>query len=146
MIWTQPQSDLLTQYTVQYRMVNSTVWTAIHTPTTAVFIEGLLGGISYQVRVRAVSEIGNGSFTPIVMAKTVGGESATNIHAIPLSRQLPTYTYTFLWVEATYVHIYVQYYNGYPIHIHHYSMIFEYLVHNIVIGVYLSIILQRICL
>ena len=84
-IWTQPQSDFLTQYTVQYRMVNSTVWTALHTPTTAVFIEGLQGGTSYQVRVRAVSEIGNGSFTPIVTAKTVGGESATNMHAIPLS-------------------------------------------------------------
>ena len=86
-IWTQPQSELSTQYNVQYRMVNSTVWTALHTPTTAVFIEGLLGGTSYQVRVRAVSEIGNGSFTPIVTAKTVGGESAKVIHAIPISRQ-----------------------------------------------------------
>ena len=84
-IWTQPQSELSTQYNVQYRMVNSTAWTALHTPTTAVFIEGLQGGTSYQVRVRAVSEIGNGSFTPIVTAETVGGESATSIHAIPLS-------------------------------------------------------------
>ena len=48
-------------------------WATESTLTTAVFLEGLAPHTEYEVRVRAVSEIGNGSFSSAVTARTFNG-------------------------------------------------------------------------
>jgi hypothetical protein len=69
-IWSQPTSSLPTSYDVQYRVRGTMSWATESTLTTSVFLEGLVPYTEYQVRVRAVSEIGNGSFSSAVTART----------------------------------------------------------------------------
>ena len=66
--WNSSQSEVnISHYQVQY-MTNSTPWMQApditgSPPATTTYLEGLEAGISYSVRVRAVSAIGNGTWS-----------------------------------------------------------------------------------
>ena len=59
--WTAPQSDRpITKYQVQYRRTGITSWSTRDVRTRSVTLENLSPGTSYQVQVRAVSDVGSG--------------------------------------------------------------------------------------
>ena len=64
--WTSPQSEVaILQYWVQYRKSEDTRW-EIHIilpPATSADITGLDAGTTYNVRVKAVSEVGAGNWS-----------------------------------------------------------------------------------
>ena len=65
--WTTPQSDVtISQYQVQYKKTN-TDWRAANPvspdSTTSTLLEALDAGTVYEVRIRAVSAIGNGTWS-----------------------------------------------------------------------------------
>ena len=67
--WTTPQSDLsISQYLVEYRR-SGTNWRAASPvspgSTTSTLLEALDAGIVYEVRIRAVSAIGNGTWSEV---------------------------------------------------------------------------------
>ena len=76
--WTTPQSDVtISQYQVEYRR-NGTNWRAA-TPvspgsTTSTLLEALNPGTVYEVRIRAVSAIGNGTWSRVESETTYMGE------------------------------------------------------------------------
>ena len=75
--WTAPQSDRTIQYyQVDYRVSGSTTWSrASPNPTsTSTTLENLQLGTTYEVRVRAVSDIGNGTWSDTISETTVNGE------------------------------------------------------------------------
>ena len=64
--WTPPSSDqAILYYEVEYKVSTSDSWTSQTPNPTAIstVLEGLQIGISYKVRVRAVSELGNGTWS-----------------------------------------------------------------------------------
>ena len=72
--WTVPQSDrLITKYQVQYRRTGTTSWSTSDVTTRSVTLENLSPGTSYQVQVRAVSDVGNGSFSDVRALSTYRG-------------------------------------------------------------------------
>ena len=67
--WSTPSSDRTIQYyQVDYRVGTSGSWsTWSPNPTfTSVTLTGLQSGTSYQVRVRAVSDVGNGEWSEVI--------------------------------------------------------------------------------
>ena len=67
--WTTPQSDvLISEYQVQYKK-HSTDWRAANLvspgSTTSTLLEALDAGTVYEVRIRAVSAIGNGTWSRV---------------------------------------------------------------------------------
>ena len=79
--WTPPSSDqAILYYEVEYKVSTSDSWTS-QTPNptaTSTVLEGLQIGISYKVRVRAVSELGNGTWSSEAEKPTFN--SKTNIY------------------------------------------------------------------
>ena len=73
--WTTVQHDLSLQYQVDYRVSGSTTWgTVSPNPTsTSTTLESLQLGTTYEVRVRAVSDIGNGTWSDISSETTNSG-------------------------------------------------------------------------
>jgi hypothetical protein len=66
--WTAPQSERpITKYQVQYRRTGTTIWSTRDVTTRSVTLENLSPGISYQVQVRAVSDVGSGSFSDVIV-------------------------------------------------------------------------------
>ena len=67
--WTTPQSDApISQYQVQYRRSGTTSWSStapVSGSTTSTYLEELVAGAEYQVRVRALSAIGNGMWSEV---------------------------------------------------------------------------------
>ena len=67
--WTTPLSDVsISQYQVQYRRSGTTSWSSaapVSGSTTSTYLEELVAGSEYQVRVRAVSAIGNGVWSAV---------------------------------------------------------------------------------
>ena len=64
--WTAPQSDRpITKYQVQYRRTGATSWSTRDMRTRSVTLENLSPGTSYQVQVRAVSDVGNGPLSDL---------------------------------------------------------------------------------
>ena len=64
--WTSPQSDVtILQYWVQYRKSEDTHWQirTILPPATSANITGLDADTDYNVRVRAVSDVGAGNWS-----------------------------------------------------------------------------------
>ena len=63
--WTASSSDehLITKYQVQYRRSGNTSWRVNDVASTFTTLANLSAGTSYQVRVRAVSDIGVGSYS-----------------------------------------------------------------------------------
>ena len=74
--WSAPSSDCTIQhYQVDYRVGTSSSWsTWSPNPTsTSVTLTGLQSGTTYQVRVRAVSDVGYGEWSNIVSGTTYDG-------------------------------------------------------------------------
>ena len=80
--WTTPQSDVsISQYQVQYRRSGTTSWssaTPVSGSTTSTYLEELVAGTEYQVRVRAVSAIGNGMWSVMQSETTYRSELSTS--------------------------------------------------------------------
>ena len=75
--WTVPQSDRTIQhYQVDYRVSGSTTWSTVSpNPTsTSTTLENLQLGTTYEVRVRALSDIGNGTWSETSSAETYASE------------------------------------------------------------------------
>ena len=76
--WAIPQSDVsISQYQVQYRRSRATSWSSaapVSGSTTSTYLEELVAGSEYQVRVRAVSAIGNGTWSEVLPATTYKSE------------------------------------------------------------------------
>ena len=74
--WSASSSDLLIQhYQIDYRVDTSGSW-SIWSPnptSTSVTLTDLQGGTTYQVRVRAVSEVGNSTWSDIANQTTFDG-------------------------------------------------------------------------
>ena len=76
--WTTPQSDVtISQYQVEYRR-SGTNWTAANfvspDSTTSTLLEALDAGTVYEVRIRAVSGIGNGTWSRVEPETTYNSE------------------------------------------------------------------------
>ena len=77
--WDSPQSDVtITRYEVQYRRSGSR-WRSVPSiigspPPTNTHLEGLQAGTLYSVRVRAVSDVGDGGWSDAAMETTYNGE------------------------------------------------------------------------
>ena len=76
--WTTPQSDVsISQYQVQYRRRGTTSWSSaapVSGSTTSTYLEELVAGSEYQVRVRAVSAIGSGTWSEVQSETTYRSE------------------------------------------------------------------------
>ena len=72
--WTAPQSDRpITKYQVQHRRTGTTSWSTRDVTTRSLTLESLSPGTSYQVQVRAVSDVGNGPISDIGTLLTYQG-------------------------------------------------------------------------
>ena len=66
MTWTAPQSDRpITKYQVQYRRSEATSWITKDVTSRSTTLENLSDGTSYQVQVRAVSDVGAGPYSDV---------------------------------------------------------------------------------
>ena len=69
--WTTPQSDLaISQYQVQYRRNGTFFWSSTSPvsgspPANSTILTGLDAGTEYNIRVRAVSELGAGEWSVV---------------------------------------------------------------------------------
>ena len=78
--WTAPQSVMnISDYQVQYRRNGTTSWNSRNTisvspPATSTNLTGLDAGTEYNVRVRAVSAVGNGTWSVVQTERTFDGE------------------------------------------------------------------------
>ena len=76
--WTAPQSDVsISQYQVQYRRSGATSWSSaapVSGSTTSTYLEELVAGTEYQVQVRGVSAIGNGTWSEVQSETTYRSE------------------------------------------------------------------------
>ena len=80
--WTTPQSDMaISQYQVEYKKTGITFWRAFSPislgSTTSTLLEALDTGTTYQVRIRAVSAAGNGTWSRVQSETTYLSESST---------------------------------------------------------------------
>ena len=74
--WTKPSSESpSTKYQVQYRRSGSTSWSTKEVTSRSTTLENLSAGSSYQVRVRAVSVVGDGQYSRISTETTYRGMS-----------------------------------------------------------------------
>ena len=72
--WTAPQSDRpITRYQVQYRRSGTTSWITKEVTTRSTTMENLSAGTSYQVQVRAVSDVGAGPYSDVRTQIVHGG-------------------------------------------------------------------------
>ena len=80
--WTTPQSDVsISQYQVEYRR-SGTNWRAANPVSsgsaTSTLLEALDASTVYEVRIRAVSAIGNGTWSEVESNTTRTGEMCVN--------------------------------------------------------------------
>ena len=76
--WTAPKSDvIISEYQVQYKRT-STDWRTANpaslVSTTSTLLEALDAGTVYEVRIRAVSAIGNGTWSRVESETTYNSE------------------------------------------------------------------------
>ena len=79
--WTTPQSDMaISQYQLQYKNIGPTLWRAVSPislgSTKSTLLEALDVGTAYQVRIRAVSAAGNGTWSRVESETTFMSESS----------------------------------------------------------------------
>ena len=78
--WPTPQSDVsISQYQVQYKTfgTKNTSWSSavpVSGSKTSTYLEELVAGLRYLIRVRAVSAIGNGTWSEAKLKNTYRGE------------------------------------------------------------------------
>ena len=78
--WTTPSSERpITKYEVGYRMSGGTSWIPKNVVSTSITLENLSAGTNYQVRVRAVSDVGAGLYSPIGTKTTYRGMNSIAI-------------------------------------------------------------------
>ena len=83
--WTAPTSDLpISEYQVEYR--NGTNWRAAMRvssgSTTSTLLEALDAGTVYEVRIRAVSVIGNGTWSEVQSEVTYKSELCSGFNLV----------------------------------------------------------------
>ena len=89
--WTTPQSDVtISKYQVEYRRQGSSFWRKVDIVvsglnTTTVF-KGLDAGIVYKVRIRAVSAIGNGTWSRVESETTYKSELCSEVKLLILNQ------------------------------------------------------------
>ena len=76
--WKAPQSDCdITSYKVQYKISSDTSWStplgSVRPPLRRYDLRGLSPKTNYNVQVRAVSKAGNGEWSDVRQATTLGG-------------------------------------------------------------------------
>ena len=81
--WTAPQSDVtISQYQVQYKK-HSTDWRTANSVSpgsaTSTLLVALDGGTVYEVRIRAVSAIGNGTWSRVELETTYKSELCSEV-------------------------------------------------------------------
>ena len=76
--WTAPQSDVnLSRYQVQYKWNGTAGWSSqvtVTPPETTAILSDLTAGTAYSVRVRAVSDAGNGEWSEVLTETTYNSE------------------------------------------------------------------------
>ena len=82
--WTTPQSDVtISQYQVQYRKQGSSFWRKVNPVSpgsaTSTLLEVLDAGTVYEVRIRAVSAIGNGTWSGVESETTYMSELSSEL-------------------------------------------------------------------
>ena len=83
--WTAPSSDRpITKYQVRHKRSSSTSWSTKDVTSTSTTLENLSAGTSYQVTVRAVSDIGSGSYSDVRTITTYRGMNSIAISYIIL--------------------------------------------------------------
>ena len=84
--WTTPQSDVnISQYLVQYRRSGTPFWSSQVTisgspPVNFTVLTGLDAGTEYNIRVRAVSELGYGNWSVEQTERTFDSEPLCTIY------------------------------------------------------------------
>ena len=86
--WTAPQSDVpISQYQVEYRR-SGTNWRAASPvspgSTTSTLLEALDASTVYEVRIRAVSAIGNGQWSEVESKTTYMGELCSEFKLVEM--------------------------------------------------------------
>ena len=77
--WTAPQSDRpITKYQLQYGILN-TRWSDKELTSRSTTLEGLSAGAIYDIRVRAVSDVGAGQYSPTSTETTYRGMNSIAI-------------------------------------------------------------------
>ena len=84
--WTTPQSDVtISQYQVEYRR-QRTNWRAANLVSpgsnTSTLLEALDAGTVYEVRIRAVSAIGNGTWSRVESETTYKSELSSELKLV----------------------------------------------------------------
>ena len=87
--WTTPQSDVtISQYQVEYRR-SGTNWRAVSPvspdSTTSTLLEALDAGTVYEVRIRAVSAIGSGTWSEVVSETTNKSELCSEFKLLEMT-------------------------------------------------------------
>ena len=78
MTWTAPQSDRpITKYQVWYRRIGTTILISKDVTSTSTTLENLSAGASYQVLVKAVSDVGVGHYSDLITQITYQGMNVT---------------------------------------------------------------------
>ena len=76
--WIRPNSDVtITQYRVQYKKIGIAMWNSeqqVRPFVTSVIIKNLIAGTEYDVRVRAISDIGDGNWSDVKTNRTFRSE------------------------------------------------------------------------
>ena len=86
MTWNAPQSDrTITKYQVQYRRSGTTSWNTKDVTSTSTTLEYLSAGTSYQVQVRAVSDVGGGPYSDVRTQITPRGMNVTTVFDVVIS-------------------------------------------------------------
>ena len=102
--WTTPQSDVaISRYQVQYRRSGTTFWSSQVTisgspPATSTILTGLDAGTEYNIRVRAVSELGDGKWSVEQTERTFDSELLCIIYIIYHHLNYMVYTYSIISV------------------------------------------------
>ena len=84
--WTTPQSDVtISQYQVEYRSVMNRRAANLVSPglATSTLLEALDAGTVYEVRIRAVSAIGNGTWSRVQSNTTYTSELCSEFNPNP---------------------------------------------------------------
>ena len=89
--WTPPQSDeTVSQYRIQYKIFGDTLWghenNISGSPTlNSTIVKGLAAGTEYDVRVRAVSDVGAGMWSAVQTERTYISEFFSMVLIIGVS-------------------------------------------------------------
>ena len=72
--WTAPNSErTITSYEVHYKAIGAMIWSMVNVTSTLTTLEYLSPGTTYQVQVRAVSDMGSGPYSNGRSATTYRG-------------------------------------------------------------------------